>query len=199
MTNPHHPQLFGFVSYSDWLNKAAREFRRFNAATDPKDRIDHVFNFCTSIGQAIEWAFKQNVKDQPKWTTVNDLGAFRNWLKKHCRPIGQIETVYMAAKHPRLTSYTPTGDGGSASASGVTLNALPFNAPAFVSATEGALIDDVRHLVAGGIIVATEVSYTVENLYAPDGKVRFHMAAEQVLKVWRQFDPAKGETQTFVI
>ena len=65
-------------------------------------------------------------------------------------------------------------------------------------ALEGANILDVQTIVVGDVIEA-EVHYSVENRYKDGTKIRFYRAAKDALSIWDQFNPAKGETQTFVI
>ena len=194
-----HPKIFGFESYKDWIGKAQRDLHRFNTAVDQIDRIDHIFNFCSSISQVIEWAFEQVVRDQPGWPTTTDLGTFRKWLQSHCQSVGKLETIYMAAKHPRLDAYRPGIDAGSASISGAVSAPKLSELAGFSKAMEGVTIDDVRHLIVGGFIVDTQISYSVENLYSATGKTKFYQAAKEALTIWSQFDPAKGETQMFTI
>lgn len=189
-----HPKIFGFVSYTDWLKKAHREFARFNASTDQIERIDHIFNFASSIANTMEWAFDRNVNGNPGWPGIDELGKFRAWLQRHCTAVGKIETVNMAAKHTMFHHHVPQIDAGSASTSGVTSIQL---APPATFTLEGAIIHDVQAVVVGDVIEA-EVRYSVENLYKDGAKTRFFRAAKEALSIWDQFDPAKGETQTFV-
>jgi len=190
-----HPKIFGVASYTDWLKKAHREFARFNASTDQLERIDHIFNFASSIANTMEWAFDRDINGQPGWPNIDKLGKFRAWLQGHCTAVGKIETVNMAAKHPMLDRHVPQIDAGSASTTGTF--SMQLGQP--VSFTfEGAIIRDVQSIVVGDLI-ETEVQYSVENLYKDGTKTRFYRAAKDALSIWSQFDPAKGETQTFVI
>jgi hypothetical protein len=190
-----HPKIFGVASYADWLKKAHREFVRFNASTEQLERIDHIFNFASSIANTMEWAFDRDVSGQPGWSNIVDLGKFRAWLQSHCTAVGKIETVNMAAKHTILHRHVPQIDAGSASVTG----SFSMNLGEPVSFTfEGATIQDIQTLVVGDVIEA-EVRYSVENLYKDGTKTRFYRAAKDALLFWDQFDPIKGETQTFVV
>jgi hypothetical protein len=190
-----HPKIFGVASYADWLKKAHREFARFNVSIDQLERIDHIFNFASSIANTMEWAFNHDVNGQPGWPSIVNLGKFRAWLQGHCTSVGKIETVNMAAKHPTLDRHIPQIDAGSASVTG----SVSWKLGEPVSfAFEGTTIQDVQTLVVGDLIEA-EVRYSVENLYKDGTKTRFYRAAKDALSFWDQFDPAKGETQTFVL
>lgn len=193
-----YPKIFGFVAYTDWVNKAHREFDRFNASADPVDRIDHIFNFCASIANAMEYAFYHNVKGKPGWSGFADLNNFRQWLIGRCVDVGKVETVNMAAKHTEFTRHWPQVDGGSASTSGSFLYADPVKGASHNFSTDGVLLGDARKVVVGDMI-QHEVPYSVENLYKDGVKTRFFHAAKRSLTLWDQFDPSKGEGQTFIL
>jgi hypothetical protein len=190
-----HPKIFGVASYTDWLKKAHREFARFNASSDQLERVDHIFNFASSIANTMEWAFDRNVNGQPGWPSIDELGKFRAWLQTHCTAVGKIETVNMAAKHTMFHRHVPQIDAGSASLTGSF--SMKLGEP-MSFAFEGATIQDVQTLIVGDVIEA-EVRYSVENLYKDGTKTRFYRAAKDALSFWDQFDPSKGETQTFLI
>jgi hypothetical protein len=61
---------------------------------------------------------------------------------------------------------------------------------------EGSAIEDIRLLVVGGVVVDTTISWSVSKLFSKNGSVWFHDAARDALKIWNQFDPRKGESQT---
>jgi len=190
-----HPKIFGFSSYSDWLKKAHREFARFNASTDQVERIDHIFNFASSIANTMEWAFDKCVKGKPGWSGIKELDQFRAWLQKHCDAVGKIETVNMAAKHTMFHAHVPQIDAGSASVTGVATMALSTVA---TFALEGPVVHDIQTTIVGDVIEA-EVRYSVENLHKDGTKTRFYRSAKDALAIWDQFEPLKGETQTFRI
>jgi len=101
----------------------------------------------------------------------------------------------MAAKHTMFHRHVPQIDAGSASLTGSF--SMKLGEP-MSFAFEGATIQDVQTLIVGDVIEA-EVRYSVENLYKDGTKTRFYRAAKDALSFWDQFDPSKGETQTFLV
>lgn len=84
---------FGAQDAKWFLEKAARELKRYHEATTVEHQVDAALNFAGSLIALEDWSIPEDVKDEAGWR-----GKIRSKSSAH----GLIALIALIAKHRRL-------------------------------------------------------------------------------------------------